>query len=59
MITQQTTQFKLCTKDYRDFPGALTHLLAVQETWVRSLGCEFLLEKEMATHSSTLVWKIP
>ena len=29
------------------------------ETWVRSLGGEDPLEKEMATHSSTLAWKIP
>ena len=29
------------------------------ETWVQSLGQEDLLEKEMATHSSILVWKIP
>ena len=35
------------------------HLPAVQETWVRSLGWENPLEKEMATHSSTLAWKIP
>ena len=28
------------------------------ETWVQSLGWEDLLEKEMATHSSTLAWKI-
>ena len=35
------------------------HLPAVQETWVQSLGREDLLEKEMAIHSSTLVWKIP
>ena len=34
-------------------------LPAVQETWVRSLGQRDPLEKEMATHSSTLVWKIP
>ena len=34
-------------------------LPAVRETWVRSLGWEDPLEKEMATHSSTLVWKIP
>ena len=32
---------------------------AVQETWVPSLGWEDPLEKEMATHSSTLAWKIP
>ena len=29
------------------------------ETWVQSLGREDLLEKEMATHSSILSWKIP
>ena len=34
-------------------------LPAIQETWVRSLGYEDPLEKEMATHSSTLAWKIP
>ena len=32
---------------------------AVQETEVQSLGWEDPLEKEMATHSSTLAWKIP
>ena len=31
----------------------------MRETWVRSLGREDSLEKEMATHSSTLAWKIP
>ena len=35
------------------------HLPAMWETQVRSLGRENPLEKEMATHSSTLVWKIP
>ena len=30
-----------------------------QETWVQSLGREDPLEKEMATHSSVLAWKIP
>ena len=34
------------------------HLPAMQETWVRSLGGENPLEKEMATHSSILAWKI-
>ena len=29
------------------------------ETWVQSLGQEDPLEKEMATHSSTLAWRIP
>ena len=32
-------------------------LPAMQETWVQSLGREDHLEKEMATHSSTLAWK--
>ena len=35
------------------------HLSAIQETRVRSLGCEDPLEKEMAAHSSILAWKIP
>ena len=35
------------------------NLPAVQETWVRFLGWENPLEKEMATHSSILVWRIP
>ena len=30
----------------------------MQETWVQSLGQEDILEKEMATHSSILAWKI-
>ena len=34
-------------------------LPTMQETWVRSLGWEDPLEKEMATHSSILAWKIP
>ena len=34
-------------------------LPAIQETWVRSLGREDPLEKEMGIHSSTLAWKIP
>ena len=34
-------------------------LPAMWETWVRSLGWENSLEKEMATHSSILAWRIP
>ena len=34
-------------------------LPAMRETWVRSLGWEDPLEKEMAAHSSILAWKIP
>ena len=45
----------------QDFPVVqmVKHLPAVQETWVQSLGQEDPLEKEMATHSSILAWKIP
>ena len=35
------------------------NLTAMQETQVQSLGWEGPLEKEMATHSSILTWKIP
>ena len=37
----------------------LKRLPAVQETWVRFLSQEDPLEKEMATHSSILAWRIP
>ena len=36
----------------------LKHLPAMRETWVRSLSWEAPLEKEMATHSSILAWRI-
>ena len=44
-----------------DFSGdsVVKNLPAVQETWVQFLGWENPLEKEMATHSSTLAWEIP
>ena len=43
------------------FPGgsAVKNLLAMQETWVWSLGQEDPLEEGMATHSSLLAWRIP
>ena len=46
---------------YTNFPGGsdVKHLSTMQETWVQSLGWEDSLEKEVATHSSTLAWKIP
>ena len=37
---------------------SVKRLSKMQETWVRSLGREDSLEKAMATHSSTLAWKI-
>ena len=44
-----------------DFPVAqmVKHLPTMWETGVQSLGWEDFLEKEMATHSSILAWKIP
>ena len=36
----------------------VNHLPAMQETWVRFLGQEDPLEKEMATHSSIFAWRI-
>ena len=44
-----------------DFPCAQTvkRLFTMREIWVRSLGRENPLEKEMAIHSSTIAWKIP
>ena len=50
---------------FRDFRRAslvaqrLKRLPAMWETWVRSQGQEDPLEKEMASHSSTLSWRIP
>ena len=38
---------------------AVKNLPAMQETWVRSLGWEDLLEEGMAPHSSILAWTIP
>ena len=37
----------------------LKRLSAMRETWVRSLGREDSLEKEVAPHSSILAWEIP
>ena len=43
------------------FPGGsvVKNLPPMQEMWVQSLGQEDPLKEEMATHSSTLAWKIP
>ena len=44
---------------YLQVTRRLKCLPAMRETWVRSLGREDPLEKEMATHSSILAWRIP
>ena len=48
-------------RNYEHIPGgsAVKNLPTMQETWVRSLGQEGLLEKEMVTHSSVLAGEIP
>ena len=54
-------QQKIHTTIYKmGFPGGSVakNSLAKQEMWVQSLGQEDPLEKEMATHSSILAWKI-
>ena len=64
----QSYLIKINNKNRKQYNGLLiTSLVAqtvkrlptLQETRVQSLGWEDLLEKEMATHSSILVWKIP
>ena len=51
----------LLTNARRGIQGSsvVKNLPAMQETWVRFLGQEDSLEKEMAIHSSILAWKIP
>ena len=46
---------------FNGFPGDsdVKNPPAMRETWVQSLGQEDPLEKEMATHSSILAWRIP
>ena len=62
---RQRPNIVIFNKKLSQNPGAslvaqmVLHLPAVRETWVRSLGREDPLEEEMATHSSTLDWKIP
>ena len=54
-------KFTSCYKDVRTSLVAqmAKHPSTMWETRVQSLGLEDLLEKEMATHSSVLAWKIP
>ena len=51
MIQESMLSASLVAQRLKRLPG-------MQETWVRSLGREDPLEKEMATHSSTLAWRI-
>ena len=55
--TQISIQLRFCGK--LPMVQTVRNLPVIQETWVQSLGWEDLLEKEMATHSSILAWRIP
>ena len=64
MLSQEWPRVVLYNSIYRIIRASLIaqlvkNLHAVQETWVRYLGREDPLEKEMATHSSILAWRIP
>ena len=50
---------RACTHRHRNQAKGVKPLPAMQKTRVRSLGQEDPLEKEMATHSGILAWKIP
>ena len=50
---------KYCNKGASLVAQTVKNPPTVQETWVRSLGWEDLLEKGMATHSSIIAWEIP
>ena len=49
----------MCVCMYVHMAQMVKHLPGMRETQVQSLGQEDPLEKEMATHSSILAWKIP
>ena len=59
MFTDQRTDVKVVVLWASLVAQSLKHLPAMWETWIRSLGHEDPLEKEMATHSSILAWRIP
>ena len=55
-----TLKFKETIVEWASFvPQLVKNPPAMQETWVRSLGWEDLLEKGKVTHSSILAWRIP
>ena len=62
-VTLPSLNYSMCVSWEVDFEVSLVaqmvkNLLAMQETWVQSLNREDPLEKEMATHSSILAWRI-
>ena len=59
MVKLRAHRYTLFTQEASLVAQMVKHLPVMQETRVQSLGWEDPLEKEMATHSSTLAWKIP
>ena len=58
-VIQPTLKLRGCKQRTSPVAQMVERLPTTRETWVQSLGWEGLLEKEMATHSSILTWKIP
>ena len=58
-LSHWTTREVSCWVHFKVVAQTVKRLPAMQETWVRFLGREDPLEKEMATHSSNLAWRIP
>ena len=60
-VGKVTSLFLISCLGWSDFPGAsdVKRLPTMWETQVQSLGWEDLLEKEIATHSHIVAWKIP
>ena len=56
---RKNKHFTVFTSSLERYVQTVKHLPIVWETRVRSLGQEDPLEKEMATHSSILAWRIP
>ena len=62
MLTQSNGVL-LYLRKYKDLASLVAQIIkrlpAIRETWIQSLGWENPLEKEMATQSSILAWRIP
>ena len=58
-MTHRVSLLTLTTRKTSLVAQMVKRLPAMWETWVRSLGGEDPLQKEMATHFSILAWKIP
>ena len=59
MTRDHSVVFEIASKYCISVAQRSKHLPPLWETWVRSLGQEDPLEKQMATHSSILAWETP